>query len=299
MAKRYIMLIIKLQGGLGNQMFQYAFARILAQTNNTNVVLDGSFFERVEKIPGFTPRAFELGHFNNQYILGTASDVKSFQQISIINKFKKRLGLNYPKIYKEPSFGFQTDALSIKSPVYLKGYFQSYKYFIGYEEFIRQLFSFPIDTLDDINKGLLMKINRLNTIAVHIRRGDYVNDEITADYHGSCSLDYYLEAIKLLVSKNKEFTFVFFSDDSDWVKRQFEDLPYSKIFIDHNKEENSWKDMLLMSFCRHAIIANSSFSWWAAWLNTHPEKIVIAPKNWFKTKDLDTTTLLPEEWIKI
>ena len=91
----------------------------------------------------------------------------------------------------------------------------------------------------------------------------------------------------------------FFSDDSDWVKRQFEDLPYSIIFIDHNKEENSWKDMLLMSSCRHAIIANSSFSWWAAWLNTHPEKIIIAPKHWFKTKDLDTTTLLPEEWIKI
>lgn len=293
------MLIIKLQGGLGNQMFQYAFASILAHKNNTNVLLDGGGFERVEKIPGFTPRTFQLAHFNNQYIWASTSDIISFQQISIINKVKKKLGFNYPKIYKEPSFIFKEVALSIQSPVYLKGYFQSYKYFVGYEDFIRQVFSFPIDSLDERNKGLLVKVKSSNCIAVHIRRGDYVNDTLTAAYHGNCSLAYYSAAIKLLVSKNKEFTFVFFSDDSDWVKRQFEDLPYSKIFVDHNKEENSWKDMLLMSSCRHAIIANSSFSWWAAWLNTHPEKIVIAPKNWFKTKDLDTTTLLPEEWIKI
>jgi hypothetical protein len=293
------MILIKLQGGLGNQMFQYAFASILAHKNNTNVVLDGRFFERVEKIPGFTPRTFELAHFNNSYIWASASDVIYFQQIDVINKFKKKLGLNYPKIYKEPSFGFQAAALLIKTPVYLKGYFQSYKYYTGYEDFIRTIFSFPIDRLDERNKGLLVKIKSSNCIAVHIRRGDYVNDEITADYHGSCSLDYYSASIKLMVSNNKEFTFVFFSDDSDWVRRQFEDLPYSKIFIDHNKEENSWIDMLLMSSCRHTVIANSSFSWWAAWLNPNPDKIVIAPKNWFKTKDLDTTTLLPEEWIKI
>jgi hypothetical protein len=102
-----------------------------------------------------------------------------------------------------------------------------------------------------------------------------------------------------LVSKNKEFTFVFFSDDGGWVKRQFEDLPYSKIFIDHNKEENSWKDMLLMSSCSHTIIANSSFSWWAAWLNTNPEKIVIAPKIWFADTEKDTNDLIPSQWIRL
>ncbi len=219
--------------------------------------------------------------------------------MSNINKVKKKLGFRYPKIYIEPTFSFQTDALSIQSPVYLKGYFQSYKYLVGYEDFIRQLFSFPVDKLDDINNELLIKIKNSKSISVHIRRGDYINDEKTAQYHGSCSLDYYLEAIKLLASKNMDLTLVFFSDDSDWVKEQFNDLPYSKIVVDHNNEENSWKDMLLMSFCSHNIIANSSFSWWAAWLNANPDKTVIAPKNWFRTKDLDTTTLLPEEWIKI
>lgn len=100
-------------------------------------------------------------------------------------------------------------------------------------------------------------------------------------------------------SKSKEFKLVFFSDDSNWVKEQFKDLPYSKIFIDNNKNENSWKDMLLMSSCSHNVIANSSFSWWAAWLNENPEKVVIAPKKWFTDAEKNTTDLIPSEWIRL
>jgi hypothetical protein len=293
------MIIIKLQGGLGNQMFQYAFASILAKKNKTNVVIDVSFFERVEKTPGFTPRNFELILFNNMYTIASKKDFNFFYQLSKIHKVKRKLGLNYPKIYNEPTLAFQSDALLIKSPVYLKGYFQSCKYLVSYENLIRELFSFPIDTLDPINKELLIKIKSVNTISIHIRRGDYVSDKITAEYHGSCNLDYYLEAIKLVASKSKDFTLVFFSDDSDWVKEQFNGLSYSKIVVDHNKGEDNWKDMLLMSYCNHNIIANSSFSWWAAWLNDNPKKKVIAPKNWFKTKGLNTQIILPEEWIKL
>ena len=293
------MIVIKIQGGLGNQMFQYAFASIFVKKINTNVLLDNSFFNRVEKELGFTPRIFELKHFNNLYTVASDKEVKSFYHLSKIHKIKRKLGLNYPKIYNESSFDFQTAVLSIKSPVYLIGYFQSYKYFIGYEDFIRQLFSFPVDTLDEVNKELLVKIKSSNTIAIHIRRGDYVSDKSTAEYHGSCSLDYYLEAIKLLTSENKDFTLIFFSDESDWVVEQFKDLPYSKIFVHHNKGDNSWKDMLLMSSCHHNVIANSSFSWWAAWLNRNREKIVIAPKEWFKTKDLNAQIVLPEEWMKL
>lgn len=293
------MLTLKLQGGLGNQMFQYAFASILAKKNNTTILLDNRFFNRVEKTLGFTPRIFELDHFNNLYTIASDKEINSFYHLSKIHKIKRKLGLNYPKIYNEPSFDFQTAAMSVKSPVYLIGYFQSYKYFIGHEDFVRQLFSFPVDTLDEGNNELLVKIKSSNTIAIHVRRGDYVSDKSTAEYHGSCSLDYYLEAIKLVASKNNNCTLVFFSDDSDWVKEQFTDLPYLKIIVDHNKGEDSWKDMLLMSSCTHNIIANSSFSWWAAWLNENPEKTVVAPKEWFKTKDLDTKTLLQKEWIRL
>nr|WP_235891709.1 alpha-1,2-fucosyltransferase [Flavobacterium gawalongense] len=292
-------MIIKLQGGLGNQMFQYAFAYILAKKNKDIITIDKSFFERVEKKSGFTPRKFELDIFNHNFTKASKIDLLSFQHLSIFNKVKKKLGFNYPKIYNETSFGFQQSALNLKSPIHISGYFQSYEYYIGYEKLIKKIFSFSIDKLDQVNKELNLTIKGKNTIAIHIRRGDYVNDEITEQYHGSCSLEYYLEGIKLLASEKKEYTLVFFSDDSVWVKKQFENLPYSKIFIDYNTNENSWKDMFLMSSCNHNIIANSSFSWWAAWLNENPEKKVIAPKEWFKAKKIDIQTLLPTEWIKL
>lgn len=293
------MIVIELKGGLGNQMFQYAFASILAQKNNTNVVIDRSFFERFEKTPGFTPRKFGLAIFDNNYITASDSDTILFHYLSKINKVKKKLRLNYPKIYNEFSLAFQSDALLIKSPVYLKGYFQSYQYLVGCEDLVRELFSFPIDTLDEINRALLIKIKSINSIAVHVRRGDYVSEEITAQYHGSCSLNYYLQAIKLLTSENKDFTLVFFSDDSDWVKEQFKDLGYSNIIVDHNKGVDSWKDMLLMSCCHHNIIANSSFSWWSAWLNVNPDKIVIAPNKWFTNTKKNTNNLIPTQWIRL
>ncbi|MCF8321922.1 MAG: alpha-1,2-fucosyltransferase [Flavobacterium sp.] len=293
------MIIIKLQGGLGNQMFQYALASILAKNNKETVLIDNSFFDLTEKKLGHTPRKFELDVFENPYAYALSTDIFFFKRLSIFNKMKKKLGFNYPKIYDETYYGFYRKVLLTKSPVYLRGYFQSYKYFIGYENFIKGLFSFPIDKLDSINKQMLIAIRGANTIGIHIRRGDYVNDKFTQQFHGNCSLDYYVRAISLLTMKNIDFTLFFFSDDSDWVKDQFLDLPYPKQFISHNKDKDSWKDMLLMSSCSHNIIANSSFSWWAAWLNANPEKTVIAPKEWFKAKDIENTTLLPEEWIKI
>lgn len=295
------MIVIQLQGGLGNQMFQYAIASILAKRNKTNVLIDECFYKKSEKTLGITPRKFELDIFENNYKKATDSDINSFLHLSTINKLKIRIGLNFPKTYNEPSFDFQTDVLSIKPPVYLKGYFQSYKYFIGHEDLIRQLFTFPLDKLDKENYKLLNTINTSNSTAIHLRRGDYVNNKFAAAYHGSCSLDYYYRAIKIIESKNKEFNLVFFSDDNDWVKEQFKDLPYSKIFIDNNKNENSWKDLLLMSSCRYNIIANSSFSWWAAWLNENKNKIVIAPEKWFFDIEVNNKTndLIPEEWHRI
>lgn len=292
-------IIIKLQGGLGNQMFQYALANVLAQKNSVKVYLDNSFFSLKEKSIGFTPRNFELDIFNNAYSEISSSEVSSFYHLSFFNKIKRKFKFNYPKIYNEHVFGFNQSVLDVKAPVYLNGYFQSSKYFIGYEDVIRNLFTFRIHELDILNKILLRKIKVTNTISVHIRRGDYVEDKITQQFHGNCGMEYYLEAIGLLMERYVNFTLVFFSDDVNWVKEQFEDLPYSKIFIDHNKDENSWKDMCLMSFCNHNIIANSSFSWWAAWLNENCDKTVVAPKKWFEVKDLDTKTLLPEEWIQL
>lgn len=293
------MLIVKLQGGLGNQMFQYAFARILAKKNGTTLKIDKSFFDLTEKIQGHTPRDFELDIFNESFLQASPSDILLFHKLSTINKIKRELGLNFPKVYLEPSLSFHQKCLSIKTPVYLKGYFQSYKYLLGQENFIKKLFSFPIDTFDPVNKKILDDIKSTTTISIHVRRGDYVDDKQTQQFHGNCGLDYYLDAIALLAYRNKDFTLVFFSDDSDWIKKQLKDLPYPKIVVDHNIGEDSWKDMALMSLCSHNVIANSSFSWWAAWLNKNLEKTVIAPKNWFASPEINTNDLIPSQWIRL
>lgn len=292
------MLIIKLDGGLGNQMFQYAVASILAKKNKTKLLIDNNSFNQKERKEGFTPRSFELSIFDNTYFKALDLDISYFYKLSIFEKLKKKFGFNFAKIYNEKQFGFDDNLLSLNSPIYLNGYFQSYKYFIDYDAYIKEIFSFPSERLNTANKELLLKIKESNSISVHIRRGDYISDKITRNYHGSCSLDYYLKAISSIASKVNNVTLFFFSDDVEWVKTEFKNLPYPKFFIENNQNEDSWKDMYLMSLCDHNIIANSSFSWWGAWLNTNLEKIVIAPKNWFSDTKINTDDLIPSEWIR-
>lgn len=299
MAKRRKMIIIKLQGGLGNQMFQYAFASVFAKKHKEKVLIDLSVLERTEKLRGFTPRKFELHIFNNQYNWATVDDINLFFRLSYGNKIKKKLRFNYPRVYTEPSFGFNYVAALLILPVYIIGYFQNYKYFVGNENYIKSLFLFPIETLDEINLNVLKEIKNSNSVAVHIRRGDYVADKVTSDFHGICTKDYYMKAIETLSSKVPNCTLVFFSDDCDWVRKHFNDSSFRQIIVDINPGQDSWKDMLLMSSCRHNIIANSSFSWWGAWLNENPQKIVIAPKNWFAIKEANDQIELPEKWIRI
>lgn len=293
------MIVTKLEGGIGNQMFQYAIASIIAKKNNATILIDNTFTYQVEKREGYTPRKFELFIFKNSYTEASKSDLNSFNQLSKINRVKRKLGLNYPKIYKETSFGFDENLWTIPLPVYLKGYFQSYKYLKGFESFIVNVFTFPVDELDLVNKKLLLDIKTNNSISIHIRRGDYVNDKKTQNYHGNCSLEYYRNAISLIASKVKDIKLFFFSDDSEWVKEQFQNIAYPKIFVENNSNENSWKDMLLMSFCNHNVIANSSFSWWAAWLNKNVDKIVIAPKKWFVDSNKNTNDLIPTTWTRL
>ncbi|MBC7409534.1 MAG: alpha-1,2-fucosyltransferase [Arcicella sp.] len=293
-------IIIQLQGGLGNQMFQYAFARILAKRNSVTLKLDRSFFDTLSNVQEFTQRNFELGIFKNVCTQASSKEIIKLTRLSFINKIKKKLGVYYKSnIYSEPYLDFQSEALSIKAPVYIKGYFQSYKYFENQEDLIRETFCFPVGSLEDRNKALLSKLQSETTISVHIRRGDYVTNSKTQQFHGNCSLEYYSKAIALLASKTKKFTLVFFSEDSQWVKEQFGNLQYSKLFIDYNTEENSWIDMFLMSSCSHNIIANSSFSWWAAYLNKQNDKIVIAPKKWYANLESNTNDLIPPQWIRL
>lgn len=293
------MIVVKIQGGLGNQMFQFAFASVIAEKNKTKVFLDLSIYDNHKKINGYTPRSFELNIFNNQYKVATNKQIKKFYNLSFLNKIKKKFKFAYPKIVAENNLAFQPSFLIAQTPVNFIGYFQSYKYFDGFEDKIKQLFAFPIKNLSQNSKGALISFKDKNTVSVHIRRGDYVTDSITNSVHGCCTIEYYQSAISFLQTSVSDPTFVFFSDDSHWVKENFINLICNKIFIDFNQGSDSWMDMYLMTQCQHNIIANSSFSWWGAWLNNKSEKIVIAPKKWFVNQANVSDDLLPENWLKI
>jgi hypothetical protein len=295
------MIIVELTGGIGNQMFQYAFAHILAHKNKTKLKLDVSFFKITNATPSHTPRNFELDVFSNQCNIASEEDINSFLKLSRYNQLKKKLGFNYPKIYREKQFHFDHEFIKINSSAYIKGYFQSYKYWNGHEDEIKKIFNISENTMDTVNKELLVQIRNTNAIAVHIRRGDYVTNSETQQFHGNCSFEYYINAINLIASKSKDFTLFFFSDDSQWVKTQFESISFPKVFVSHNKDNNSWKDIYLMKSCKHNIIANSSFSWWGSWLNNNSDKVVIAPKQWFAVQEpeINTNDLIPSAWIRM
>ncbi|QNM86252.1 alpha-1,2-fucosyltransferase [Polaribacter pectinis] len=288
--------IVSINGGLGNQMFQLAFGSIIAKKNNSKLVLDKSFFNEDKKDPNCAFRSFDLDIFNIRY--KELSTLKKSVISKIINKFFTKKN----NTYREPSFDFNSEALRLKSPVSIYGYFQSYKYFVGYEGFVKSIFTFPKDKIGPQNHQILNEIIANKSISIHIRRGDYVNDSKTNKTHGTCSLDYYYQAIEEITkNKTNNYNLYFFSDDIDWVKEKFNIINISKNYISNNTAQNSWIDMFLMSNCKHNIIANSSFSFWGAWLNSNPNKKVIAPKKWFldQTLEAQSQNLIPPQWIRI
>ena len=196
----------------------------------------------------------------------------------------------------------------LPSEVYLSGYWQSEKYFSTVVPMIRNQFS-PKTPLDGVNIALQEKLKSQNSVAVHVRRGDYATTASYNSFFGTLPMKYYEDAIRLMNQKVGDPVFYFFSDDPAWCKATFSTMRAQ--YIDHNQGEDAYKDLLLMSACSHAIIANSTFSWWGAWLNGNSGKVVIAPKHWFTTNYLtrkepvyasrlyNTKDLIPESWIRL
>jgi hypothetical protein len=295
------MIVAKLMGGLGNQMFQYAFTRKLSSDLKTDLMLDISFLQDKSFKENFTYRDFELDVFKIQATLANESNLQKFSQ----NKFVKIIHHIYSftpfkpqyQYLREPHFHFFSKALNSSVNCYLDGYWQSEKYFSSIRKELLAEFS-PQKEVSDKTKELMLKINSCNAISLHIRRGDYVTNAHNNSYHGTCSLEYYNRAISFMRNKITDAEFFIFSDEPAWFKENVKiDFPVQ--FITHNTGKNSYQDLILMSLCKHNIIANSSFSWWGAWLNQNQNKIVIAPKLWFNDKSKNTKDLLPENWVKI
>lgn len=295
------MIISKITGGIGNQMFQYAFARNISLLKHTDLKLDISSFS------WDSLRIFELSDFffiSNH--LATSDDycqLKNHHTYPIIERIKRKItNSNFPyylhATVKEQSFAFDNKISIINKNCILEGCWQSEKYFLKNKNQIIQDFTFKHKPNDYYNQ-IINQITDFQTVSVHIRRGDYVNNSTTLAFHGLCSIDYYNNAISCISHKVANPLFIFISDDIEWCKQYFNNIPNS-IFIENNKGAD-YEDLRLMSMCKHNIIANSSFSWWGAWLNNNANKIVIAPKQWFANKEMQAQTkdLIPETWIKL
>lgn len=274
-------------GGLGNQMFQYVLGRHLAIKNKAKLRLD------VRELKQDRLRNYELDVFNiPSNILSNSAAV-----LGGIFSILRRLGLPniFIKYTKENNHYFDKSVLEKKGNIYLEGWWQCEEYFKDIKDVIKKDFRIKIEP-DKQNKLMLKKIRDTNSICLHIRRGDYVENPKTRQYHGTCSLDYYNNSIKMISRKVNNPVFFVFSDDFQWARKNLK-IDQPTIFVDINGPEKGYADLALMSNCKHFIIANSSFSWWGAWLSSNPDKIICAPHKWFN--QVDEGDIVPKNWIRI
>lgn len=295
--------IVKLVGGLGNQMFQYAFAYALAKSFGTNITLDMTWFEAVKNHENVTPRAFELDVFNINYEIATKEDLQKVVPTPRRSKFQKFLWEVFKiKKYKPAgntyiqyaSYDYDKNLFVYPEYLYYDGYFQNEKYFKHIRNELLQGFHSNI-ALDEKNQHTLNKILEENSVSIHVRRGDYVTLECAKDFHGTCPLEYYQKAIEYISKRIKNPHFFLFSDDIEWTIKNLK-IEHPFTVVDFNQSKG-WLDLNLMKSCKHNILANSSFSWWGAWLNENPNKIVIAPKKWTTKKTKGS--IMPREWVKL
>ena len=256
---------IDIKGGLGNILFQVATAYSLSLKHDMGLIVDLTCYHGAH-------------HDINKYKNNILRNIK-FSDTCLI----------YPSSYWETTFEYNKLPECVENTK-LNGYFQSEKYFNQHRKEILDLFSPIDDTVSKVQK-LYSEILNIKTCSIHIRRGDYLS---LPNHHPALDIEYYKKAIDIV---GQDFTFLIFSDDINWCKSNF-DFISNKIFVDNLDD---FEELYLMSLCNNNIIANSSFSWWGAWINKYPEKIVIAPKKWFGAllQINNTKDLIPESWVLI
>ena len=279
------MIISRLHGRLGNQMFQYAAARSLAARLDLPVGLDAR--EALARGEGFLTRVFDLP-------LTTPEPLPPSRREKPLAYALWRYAGRKPYLRREQGLGDNAAVETWGDQSYLHGYWQSEKYFSAIADTIRTDFAFPEYSSTE-NADMAQRIGETLSIALHVRRGDYV----ALDAHVLCDQAYY-DAALARISNNlsKDPTVFVFSDDPEWARENLP-LSFEKVVIDFNGPDRDFEDMRLMSLCQHNIIANSSFSWWAAWLNAHSDKIVAGPANWFGDPKLQNPDILPSGWLRI
>lgn len=290
------MIITKLQGGLGNQMFQAAAGYALAKFHNTYLVLDLSFLEKNKKSSDiFTARNYELDVFDYNFKFSTKKETSVFlsENKNYLCKFYRKIkGLILNTTILKDSWDSSGFFNKSSKYTYTDGYWQSENYFKNIRPEIINLFQFP--NLSDTYKKTAKEIKESNSVSIHFRRGDYASNKHIKSVHGVCDVEYYEKAINFISKKQKNIKLFLFSDEPGWVNENFK----TNFEFETINTNSSITDMHLMSLCKYNIIANSSFSWWGAWLNQNNEKLVVTPKEWFVNKEKNKTVkdLIPKKW---
>jgi hypothetical protein len=296
------MIISRLSGGMGNQMFQYAVGRALAIKHNVPLALDLTFLSNQTAIPFIRPtfarRSYALDLFNIHASVATREEIPWYGRpffsgivMQCIDAFLRKL----PVIRGwEKRFNYDPEVFELGPNTYLSGFWQSYKYFDHIKDVIRADFQL-LQPLSDHAQQLQQEIVRKNAACMNIRRSDYT----TTGLHGIVGIEYFSKGLKLLQEKTPVDHIYVFSEDIEWCKEHLRfDVPITYVGPEYSGNKDS-EYFVLMSCCKHFIISNSTYAWWAAWLSTSPNKIVIAPHQWFAKGHLDTRDVCPPDWIRI
>lgn len=290
--------IVRLMGGLGNQLFQYATGHAVAKRLGVPLLLDRTFLDSRPPGMDWTPRAFELDAFRAPIAFADPEEVRRFRR-PIDRRLHRRLQHAlpnlYPAVHLERAPGYDPAILRHKAPLYLEGFFQNERYFAEVADELRSELFVPREQPDARNAALLSAVTSGITASVHVRRGDYITNAASNRFHGVCPPDYYARAAAELVERHDVGRFFVFSDDPEWTRANLS-FPRPAEHIAHNTGKAAHWDLFLMKRCRHHIIANSSFSWWGAWLDGRPDSVVIAPAQWFAGTGTPASAIIPPSW---
>jgi hypothetical protein len=292
------MIISKILGGLGNQMFCYAAGRAVALRNGVELKLD------IRSYPDCDQRIFELHRYQIAATVATETELLAADRRSLhkpVNRALKKLRFwqSYGQTphFRQRGFAYDPEIHKVGPSAYLEGLFQCEQFFQGADDTLRKEFT-PKESLDSANAEMAARILSGNSVSLHVRRTDYVNDPKYRHLVSPCSLEYYQAAIELMQNRLKDFQVFVFSDEPEWCQKNLR-IEAPCTIVNLNGTDKPWLDMHLMSKCRHHVLANSTYSWWGAWLANNDDQLVVAPKKWFASDIHDDSHIVPERWIKL
>lgn len=291
------MICVRLEGGLGNQLFQYAAGRALALRHGCELLLDTSTLQR--RNHRVTQRHLELHYLRHVGRLATERESRLLPWLHRAGSLSR--WISPWRVYVEKRTAFNAAFKTLPDQSCLVGYWQSYRYFSDIAKQLMIEFE-PVNALSSTSLAVAERINSTTSIALHVRRGDYVSLASAASFHGALPMVYYNKAVARVRERVNLPRFFVFSDDPEWCRANLQ-LDDKVTFVVHNSGADAWQDLVLMSNCRHHVIANSSFSWWGAWLADQrwadPQRLVVAPALWFSGRENPSQNLsdrFPPHW---